>query len=228
MAGLAAAVVFGFIWTAHRRATRTTPNLDDQLNAINVKRIERQRQQRAQEPRSAAPVRYPAPLPPELESAARFALERCGWFSQPITFEVPKEFKKASYQELVRKDPMIAGLVRLHFIDLQPSLANSMPDDTIEARLTMQVRGTMQVTEGSDWYRFDVGRRRLGELRANTNVTESRMLVGFDWSFENAIAEELTDLKGRSGYGTLYPEGGAWRVAEASITAPRMRQQVCP
>ena len=226
LAGAAVIVVFGVMWTMHRRAARGSANLDDQLNAINAKAIERQRRQRATEPKSAAPVRYPAPLPPELESAARFALERCAWFSEPISFEVPKEFKKASYQEMVRKDPMIGALVRLHFIALDPSLANAMPDDTIEARLTTQVRGAMQVTEGSDWYRFDVGRRRLGELRANTNPTDSRMLVGFDWTFENAIADELTDLKGRSGYGTLYTEGSAWKVAEAS--ALPAHQRVCP
>ena len=52
------------------------------------------------------------------------------------------------------------------------------------------------------------------------------MLVGFDWSFENAIAEELTDLKGRSGYGTLYPEGSAWKVAEASVLPAH--QRICP
>jgi hypothetical protein len=52
--------------------------------------------------------------------------------------------------------------------------------------------------------------------------------VSFDWSYENSIAEELTDFPGRSGYAILDSDGTAWKVVDASITTPRVRQHVCP
>src|SRR5262249_41088322 len=149
----------------------------------------------------------------------RQALERCTFFSEPITFEVPKQFRRVSYNEMGKKDPMIAGVVRLHFIQLRPPLYSAMYDNTmINAFPTTNVRGAMQVTEGIDGYRFDVGRRRLGALRATTAPTPLQVRVAFDWSFESTIADELTDFKARGGNATLDLDGSAWKVVDASTS----------
>jgi hypothetical protein len=219
--------LFGALWTARHRAARAQENPDDLINAINVKGIEQQHQLQAQEKRSPRPV-YPAPLPPELEGPVRLALERCTWFTGPITFEVPKQFKRVSYEQMVKNDPMIAGVIRLHFIELKPALYDAMPNDTIDARLTFQVRGAMQVSEGAGWYRFEVGRHRLDALRATSAPTESRLRLAFDWSFENAIADELYGFKGRTGSATLDLNGSAWNVVDASIRTSQAPQQICP
>ncbi len=225
IAALAVVVILGLTWTARRRAERKPSSLDDQLNALNARVIQRQHEQQAKV-KVGARSTAGEPISSELEALARQALEQCSFFSEPIRFEVPKEIRKSSYADLVTKQPLIAGLVRLRFIDLDPPLNIAMPNDFIEVSPTTQMRGTMMVIDDGSSLRFDAGRRKLGELRGGAST--SRMNLAFEWSYETPIVEELTDYKGRSGNATLELDaGGAWRVREATVFT-RERQRVCP
>ncbi|HEX9406474.1 MAG TPA: hypothetical protein VF975_04105 [Thermoanaerobaculia bacterium] len=245
--GLVFVVILGLIWTRHIRSAREKANSVDLLNEINNAgektrrqlREEaaaiRQAQARAMTARAATTQMLPTDLD---ETAVRELIERCRYFQERVTVDVPKNFQTNLYSLMVDRYPALPAAVVEHFVELDPPfeiagasrrLPNpAQPGDTINVKLAPLTIAKVDVSDSTDTYHFGLGRRRIDAITGMQMMSESSVSVSFNWKYDqNAGASLSPEGDSRTGGARLQRVSSGWVVTQAWRNTHSTAQGIC-
>jgi hypothetical protein len=241
IAGVIAFVLFGVIWTAWRRSAREKPPAADILDQINQDEV-RQRQHPGEEAGQPLPGQTTAPstFPSDLgEPAVRDLIERCAYFEQKVTIEIPKTFERSQYASMADRYPALAASAKEHLIEFEPAIdtdsasparsALAKPTDTITVRLTAPAYSKVDIVDRGDSYEFGIGRRRIDSITTARWPSVSEGSVGFHWSYEKKTVNDLAgDRRDRSCGASMQRTTAGWAIAQVWINHGNNRLVIYP
>lgn len=215
-------VAFGVVWTAKRRQARAKYDAASagaaMLDEINNKGLkERQRleneAQRARELRNSGGFPATSPAPPKRpagfgEYEAKRALEKCAAFTEPQTVRIPKSYPQYSRDYYVAEYPVLAAAEKDKVVQVEAV-------DGVH-RLSLGSYSRMNFTETADHYVFNLGRRRITNVRELTGSADEAE-VRFDFVYTSSVTAETLLAPTEHFYGFAYfvRQGGEWRVTRA-------------
>ncbi|HEX7829071.1 MAG TPA: hypothetical protein VF787_05420 [Thermoanaerobaculia bacterium] len=229
-------VVFGSMWTMHRRKARENVDLKAigkaKLNQINndglkmrqrmqdeAERRENERlKERSEYARTQAnrPATYPFSL---TEEEARRLVQSCPELAERGKVELPKQYSESNSESVFREYPALfnAQRSRLLFIDRE--------DGVVKHRVG--ITGGIIIKESAHLFEVDLGRRNITRINQMTG-TADRVSASFTWSWEYpAAAEVLLDIRQMRGDAVYLRQGGVWRLTGASISDGKESIGVC-
>lgn len=229
--GVFIVALFGMIWTKHRRATHKDVNADDMINKINSERVEGERraQQRyveeSRERARAAGAGNPAVWTPKYpdfpsdldEQTAKSAIETCGFFREPVTVMLPKQFRANLYDLATHQYPALPIAIREGLVQLSPPF-DPNNDSGDPRRMITVVVPSLSTSEVGDDYRVDLGYRRVDTVHATT-VRPDTVNVAITWSVQASNAADLApEGQSRNSGATLQKVDNAWRASFRGVT----------
>jgi hypothetical protein len=220
-----AVIGVGLFWTMKRREARATagvPHSTDALNDLNDAGIAVRQRLQAENDREArrkaaidsgeVPEGSEAQLTGDInalgQTTAIELLQRCGDASTPDVVHLPKEY------------PYGAPDVFSHFPELEAAqrirlIASTRDGGTVKQ--TLDVRGIHQVTESTDEFLVNLGRRRV--LRIDLQPAGGAQVhAKVAWGWENGpSAMALKGLREQSGEADFVRDAQVWRVMSSVV-----------
>lgn len=228
-------VVFGSMWTMHRRKVRENTDLKAvgmaRLNQINNDGLkmrqrmqdeaERRQNQRLKERTEYAQLQAnrPAAYPFSLTEAEALSLvQRCPELAERGKVLLPKQYG-ASNTEVFREYPALfnAQRSRLLFVEQE--------GDVVKHRIG--ITGGIIIKETPYQFEVDLGRRNITRITGMTGTADRvEALLLWSWEYPTA-AEVLLDIRQARGSAMYLRQNGVWRLTGASISDGKESIGVC-
>jgi hypothetical protein len=247
VAGVVLFVVFGLWWTKRHNEKVANANLqaagDAQLDEINQKgnqaraRLaqEAANAQRLESERASRP-RQAAPLPSDLdENAVRMMIQNCSHFQERVTVKIPKTFDRNQYRFVNHSYPAFLAAESEHLIEFDPPLhpaPGSLPDsgpvsDTINVRIVPFAYSKVEVIDAGETYEFGLGRRVLENFSYLEPQSDSAVIAGFKWKYEQTSGNALGPESSHDGGADLKRTGSGWEARRIWVATQDASRTVC-
>lgn len=175
------------------------------------------------------PIRDRGSSPPGLsESDVWTMLERCSFFQETKTFDIPRSFEQEAYEVIAFRYPALLIAEKRGLVVVDRPRKRSEP---ITVTVTPIAYSTVNVDEEREMIHFNAGRRRIDTLWVVQRQSDSEASIGFTWKYEKPEGLELDGSPAHAGAVIVQRDGNEWTVARgaaADIDTRGGLRSVCP
>lgn len=175
------------------------------------------------------PIRDRASYPPGLSEAdLRAMLERCSFFQESKTFDIPRSFEQEAYEVVAFRYPALLIAEKRGLIVVDRPRKRTEP---ITVTVTPIAYSTVNVDEEREMIHFSAGQRRIDTVWVVQSPSDSEANIGFTWTYERPEGLELDGSPAHAGAVIVQRDGKAWGVARGAAVDIDTRgglRSVCP